>query len=79
MRKDLNAVALIKEALDKEVKKILTDKIVEEQLDDYEKKLRKKIKPLVESISFDSIESINDQIRFRDELYVYLKWVDEKK
>ena len=75
----LNMVELLKAGLEDEVKKVVTERLVREQLKAYEKELRGIIKPVVESVSFKGIESIKDHMRLREELHVYLHWDDEQQ
>lgn len=69
---DLNFIHILKENLEQRVKEVITEKIVEEQLNEYEIKLRDTIKPLVESVSFNGIEGVRNMLMMREELHVYL-------
>jgi len=79
MATDFNMVRVLKERMGDEVKKAVTEQLVKDELREYEKKLRDKIKPLVEKISFKGIESMKDAMRMREELHVFLHWEGEDK
>ena len=76
---ELNMVELLRNGVEAKVKKVITDKLVSEQLRAYEKELRKTIKPMVEDISFKEIKKVTDLMRLRDEVHVYLHWGDEQQ
>jgi len=71
---NLNMVELLKTGLEREVKKAVTEEIVKKEMVDFEAKLREQIKPLVNKVSFNGIESMKDMMRLREELHVYLHW-----
>lgn len=75
---DLNVVSILKDKLEKEVKKAITEAIVKEELRSYEDKIRKKIPLVVEGISFKSVENIRDLVRMRNELHVFLHMEENK-
>jgi len=77
MSTNLNMVELLRAGLEEAVKKAVTDRLVNEQLKEFEDKIRETIKPIVNSISFSGIKSIRDAMRLRDELHVYLHYDDE--
>ncbi len=77
--KNLNMVELLKAQLQKEVGLIIVEEIVAVELKAFEEKLRERIKPLAEKITFGKVERMKDLMRVRDELYVYLHWEDEEK
>jgi len=74
---NLNMITLLKEGLEREIKGVVVDSIVKEQVEQFERTIRERIKPIVNSLSFDSIEHIKDFSRMRDELHVYLHYGDE--
>lgn len=76
---DLNMLTLLKKGLAVEVKKAVTEELVKEEMASYEVRLRAKIKPLIERISFKGIESIRDAMKMRDEVHVFLQWDDGSK
>lgn len=76
---DLNMVSILKNTLEKEVKKAITEAIVKEELQSYEDKIRKKISLIVEEISFKHIERVKDFIHMRDELHVFLHTEENNK
>ena len=75
---NLNMVQLLKDGLEKEVKKVVTEKLVKEQMKEYEQTLRATIKPIIERVSLKGIESIKDAMRIREELHVYFHWDEEQ-
>lgn len=76
--KKLNAINLIQEGLEREVKKTLTESVVKKQLEEFEAKLREQIKPLINEITFKKIERLEDYMLMRDELRVLISWNDEE-
>ena len=73
----MNMVELLKAALEEEVKKVVTEEFVREEITRLEAIVRGQIKPIVNSVSFKGIESMKDAMRLREELHVYLHWDDE--
>lgn len=69
---DLNMICVLKNTLEKEVKKEIAESIVREELSLYEERIRKIILPLVNEISFKHIEKIKDLMCMRDELHIFL-------
>ena len=74
MSNELNMVALLKRGLADSVKNEVTQAIVAEQLKEFEVTLREKLKPIVDRINFESIESVRDLLKCRDELHVFLHY-----
>ena len=74
-----NMIEILKRSLESEVKKVLTESLVSDQLARYEEELRGKLKPMVDEISFSVIKGIKDYAMMRDEVHVFLKWDDEQK
>ena len=70
----LNMIKILQEGLEKNVKEVLTERLVKEELSRYESRVRTTIEPIVNSISFEGIEHIKDHMRIRDELHVFLNW-----
>ena len=67
---NLDIVLIIRDHVARDLKKTLTDMVVKEQLDEFESLLRERIKPLVESITLDRIETFYDVLKLRDELKI---------
>ena len=76
--RSLNMVELLRAGLEEEVKKAVTEEIVKIEMAEFEERLREKVRPLVNEISFRGIESMKDMLRLREELHVYLHWNDDE-
>ena len=73
----LNMVAILKESLEREIKEIVTERLIKELLEDFEVKARKEIKPLVDRISLKGIDSVKNMLHVREELHVFMHWDDD--
>ena len=73
----IDVVKAISYGLEREVKKALTEELVRGALEDYEAKVRERIKPIVESVTMKSVDTLRDAMRMRDELVVSLSWKEE--
>jgi hypothetical protein len=74
---DLNSIKMLEDALNDTIKDALTEKLVKNELELYEIKLREMIKPVVYSLAIDGISNFKDFMSVRDELHVYIKWNDD--
>ena len=75
---DFNMIEVLRQRLEIEVKKKITEELVSQELARYEKRLRTTIKDTVDKVTFDGIESMRDMLQARDELHVYLHWKEEE-
>ena len=73
----IDVVKAISYGLEREVKKALTEELVRKALEDYEAKVRERIKPIVESVTMKSVDTLRDAMRMRDELVVSLSWEEK--
>jgi flagellar biosynthesis component FlhA len=74
----LNAVALLRAGLERQVKESVVDVFVREEMKAIEERLRPRVRELVEQISFKAIDRVTDVCKVRDELHVFLKWQEEE-
>ena len=63
----LNAVSMLKRDLEGQVKQKILDDIIEEQIDKLKQRLKDELTPLLQAVSFESIEGFRDMMRLRDE------------
>jgi len=75
----IDAVILrMKEEIEANIRKTLTDEVVAEELARYGEKLRATIKPLVDSITIKRIEQMKDALQMSEDLHIVMHW-DEPK
>lgn len=73
-----NVVELLKAGLEREVRKVLTEELVREELKAFEVRLRDRLGPIVNAITLDKIGGMRNMMEFRDELRVYFKWNNDE-
>lgn len=76
--KMFNMVRILRDTMEIEVKKAVTESLVQTELASFEKKIRAKIEPLVKEISFTGIDTLKDNLNIRDELHVFLHWAKDR-
>ena len=76
---NLNMIQVMQDRLEFEVKKELTERLVQIQMNEFEIKVRETVKSIVEQLTFNKIECCNDLIRMRDEYCIWIKWGDDKE
>ena len=69
----LNMVRIIENGLEQQVKEAITEKFVKEELEKFEKQVRKRIKPVIESITLEGVSNVLDLMHLRDEIRIYIK------
>lgn len=74
----LNAIELMKDGLELHVKDKVINDIVSKHVLEFEKSIRQEIESLVNSISFESIMTIKDNMNLRDELRLSIRWNENK-
>jgi len=74
---DFNFINLLKAGLEPQIKKEITEIIIKEQMELFEKSLRNKVKDEVERLSFEKIDRMQDAMHLRDELRIFIKFSDE--
>ena len=70
----LNIIEILQRELAKRVKDAITEELVKEELAKIEPMVREIIKPLVEKVTFEKIERIQDFYLVRDDIKIFLKW-----
>lgn len=73
----LNAVTMLKRDLEGQVKQKILNDIIEEQVIKLKQRLKDELTPLLQAVSFESIEKFTDMMRFRDEYRVLIKVNDK--
>jgi len=71
-----NVFKMTEVALLHEFKKVLTDRMVAEELQRYEVGLREKITAQIEDLTIGRLETARDLLHARDEYCLYIKWND---
>ena len=71
---EYNMIEIPKRRLQVDIQSILTEKIVKEELEAFEKKLRPIVEAETKKIVIDRIESLRDAMRMRDEVKVYVEF-----
>ena len=69
-----NFIALAKSQLELEIKSILTEELVKEQLDELEVKVREVVKSQVEHLTLKHIESLAGLWQIKEELKIHVHW-----
>lgn len=75
---DGNVVKYIQVGLKHALSKVLTEQLVQEEVSRYEQEVRAKIKPLVEGIIVESVQTMNDVNTIATHLDVYVRWLEDK-
>ena len=70
---ETNMIHMIESSLAHRIKKAVTDKLVEEELERFEKQVRERIEPIVESITLEGVTKMAYLVNIRDELRIYVK------
>lgn len=68
----LDIVSILENNLEREVKSLLVDKLVERYLNEFEAELRLKIEDELTCITFETIQKAKDLIEMREELRVLI-------
>ena len=69
----LNAFQLLRMSLESEVKEVLANDIIDEQVKLLKSRLRSELEPILQAVTFEHIENYKDLLLMRDELRVYIK------
>jgi len=69
---ELNAFQMMKRTLESEVKQRIMDDIIDDQVKALRKRLELEIKPLLQAVTFESIDMMRDLMQMRDEFAVYI-------
>ncbi len=70
---------LLKCGLDHKLKEELTENFVRDKVSQFEKDLRQTIKPMVEQITVEKIETFRDHLKMMDEVSVFFGWKEVNK
>ena len=79
IQKEHNFIEAIKRDLERAIKETLLEDLVNEQLAEFEEKIRPVIRERVDQLTFDGVHKMNDFMQLRDELTLYMHWNEEPK
>ncbi|MDH5184509.1 MAG: hypothetical protein OEX12_11535 [Gammaproteobacteria bacterium] len=68
---------ILKQGLLVRIKQTFTEQVVQKELDEFEKRLRETVKPIVEGITIEQIDHIKDVLSMTEDLHIKLHWKDE--
>lgn len=74
---DYDVITLIKDSLKNNIKDVVYNTIVAELTNDFVDKAEPIIRKEVDKVVLDSVESIRDALRFREEIIVNVNWKSE--
>lgn len=75
----MNLIRIIEEGLRNNLHEKLTEQLVNKMVMEFKEKAEPIVKAEVEKVTLHSIDNIKDLLNMRDELKVYMEWVEEKK
>lgn len=76
--KRLTFLQLAHAQLELRVKQQLTGELIAKEVSEFREKITPQIKDLVESITFENIDTFRDMCTLRDEIEIHIKWSKEK-
>ena len=76
VRDKLNAINMIRDGLRAQIQPLVYDSLMDEAVAAYRKELELIIKPVVERVSLECVETYSDALNLRDELRVVIRVED---
>ncbi|NOQ30177.1 MAG: hypothetical protein GQ570_03545 [Helicobacteraceae bacterium] len=73
-----NLVNIVRERLQKDIVDAIVEPVVQEELRKFEEVIRVRIRKEAEKVALTGIDTMDDILRARQELIIYLKWSDEE-
>lgn len=75
---EFNMIEILKNGLEREIRKVIINEIMQAEIDKFEKKLRSRLEPIIQGIALKKVESVKDMLGIRDELKIHIKFKEEK-
>lgn len=69
----LNIIQVLRERLEVEVKALIEKEIVREELIRFEDRIRLRLEPVINKVSFSYIDSVKEYENLREEISVYVE------